>query len=66
MEKEKQLALSRMAKETKLSTALLWKLETNWIVPTLPTFSKICRVQEPNPSSKTSVANVSPLFGEHH
>jgi transcriptional regulator with XRE-family HTH domain len=40
----KRLTLSRLAAETKLSTALLSKLETNRMVPTLPTIAKICRV----------------------
>jgi transcriptional regulator with XRE-family HTH domain len=41
---EKQLTLSRLAAETNLSTALLSKLETNRMIPTLPTLAKICRV----------------------
>ena len=41
---EKQLTLSRLAAETKLSTALLSKLETNRMIPTLPTLAKICRI----------------------
>lgn len=40
----KQLTLSRLASETKLSTALLSKLETNRMIPTLQTLSKICSV----------------------
>lgn len=41
---EKRLTLSRLAAETGLSTALLSKLETDRMVPTLPTLSTICRV----------------------
>jgi transcriptional regulator with XRE-family HTH domain len=41
---QKHLTLSRLAVETGLSTALLSKLETDRMVPTLPTLSNICRV----------------------
>jgi transcriptional regulator with XRE-family HTH domain len=41
---QKHLTLSRLATETGLSTALLSKLETNKMVPTLPTLERICRV----------------------
>jgi len=41
---EKRLTLSRLGTETGLSTALLSKLESDLMVPTLGTLSKICRV----------------------
>jgi len=41
---EKRLTLSRLAGETGLSTALLSKLETDRMVPTLPTLATISRV----------------------
>ena len=41
---ENRLTLSRLAVETGLSTALLSKLETNRMIPTLPTLARICRV----------------------
>src|SRR3954452_1833502 len=41
---QKRLTLSRLAGETGLSTALLSKLETDRMVPTLPTLATICRV----------------------
>jgi transcriptional regulator with XRE-family HTH domain len=41
---QKHLTLSRLALETGLSTALLSKLETDRMIPTLPTLSNICRV----------------------
>jgi transcriptional regulator with XRE-family HTH domain len=41
---QKRLTLSRLAAETKLSTALLSKLETNRMIPTLPTLAMISRV----------------------
>lgn len=41
---EKRLTLARLASETGLSTALLSKLETDRMIPTLPTLAKICRV----------------------
>ncbi len=41
---QKGLTLSRLAKETGLSTALLSKLETDTMIPTLPTLASICRV----------------------
>lgn len=41
---QKHLTLSRLAMETGLSTALLSKLETDRMIPTLPTLSNICRV----------------------
>jgi transcriptional regulator with XRE-family HTH domain len=41
---QKRLTLSRLATETGLSTALLSKLETDRMIPTLPTLSNICRV----------------------
>lgn len=40
---EKRLTLSRLAAETGYSTALLSKLETERMVPTLPTLASICR-----------------------
>src|SRR5580692_10172384 len=40
----KRLTLSRLAVETGLSTALLSKLETDRMIPTLPTLANICRV----------------------
>lgn len=41
---QKRLTLARLASETGLSTALLSKLETDRMIPTLPTLSLICRV----------------------
>jgi len=41
---QKGLTLSRLAAETGLSTALLSKLETDHMIPTLPTLASICRV----------------------
>ena len=41
---QKRLTLSRLAAETGLSTALLSKLETDHMVPTLPTLATISRV----------------------
>ena len=41
---KKRLTLSRLGAETGLSTALLSKLETDRMVPTLPTLATICRV----------------------
>ena len=41
---QKHLTLSRLAVETNLSTALLSKLETDRMIPTLPTLANICRV----------------------
>lgn len=40
----KRLTLLRLAQETGLSTALLSKLETDRMIPTLPTLTTICRV----------------------
>ena len=40
----KRMTLSRLAAETGLSTALLSKLETERMIPTLPTLAAICRV----------------------
>lgn len=40
----KRLTLARLAAETGLSTALLSKLETERMIPTLPTLATICRV----------------------
>ncbi|MGB6974883.1 MAG: helix-turn-helix domain-containing protein [Terracidiphilus sp.] len=40
----KGLTLARLAGETGLSTALLSKLETDRMIPTLPTLALICRV----------------------
>ena len=40
----KHLTLSRLAAETGLSTALLSKLETDRMIPTLPTLANIARV----------------------
>jgi transcriptional regulator with XRE-family HTH domain len=40
----KRLTLARLAVETGLSTALLSKLETDRMIPTLPTLATICRV----------------------
>jgi len=41
---QKRLTLSRLAAETGFSTALLSKLETDRMIPTLPTLATICRV----------------------
>jgi len=41
---KKHLTLSRLAAETRLSTALLSKLETDRMIPTLPTLATIARV----------------------
>lgn len=41
---QKGLTLSRLAKETSLSTALLSKLETDTMIPTLPTLATISRM----------------------
>ena len=41
---EKRLTLARLAAETGLSTALLSKLETDRMTPTLSTMATICRV----------------------
>ena len=41
---EKRLTLARLSVETGLSTALLSKLETDRMVPTLPTLATICQV----------------------
>jgi transcriptional regulator with XRE-family HTH domain len=41
---EKRLTLARLSTETGLSTALLSKLETDRMVPTLSTLATICRV----------------------
>jgi transcriptional regulator with XRE-family HTH domain len=41
---QEHLTLSRLAAETGLSTALLSKLETDRMTPTLPTLANICRV----------------------
>jgi transcriptional regulator with XRE-family HTH domain len=41
---QKRMTLSRLAAETGLSTALLSKLETDRMVPTLPTLATISRV----------------------
>jgi len=41
---EKRLTLARLATETGLSTALLSKLETDRMLPTLSTLATICRV----------------------
>jgi transcriptional regulator with XRE-family HTH domain len=41
---QKRLTLSRLAAETGLSTALLSKLETDRMIPTLPTLATISRV----------------------
>jgi transcriptional regulator with XRE-family HTH domain len=41
---QKRLTLARLAEETGLSTALLSKLETDRMVPTLPTLATISRV----------------------
>lgn len=40
----KRLTLARLASETGLSTALLSKLETDRMIPTLPTLATICHV----------------------
>src|SRR5438270_5283811 len=40
----KRLTLSRLAAETGLSTALLSKIETERMIPTLPTLAAICRI----------------------
>lgn len=41
---QKRLTLARLAADTGLSTALLSKLETDRMIPTLPTLATICRV----------------------
>lgn len=41
---QKKMTLSRLAGETGLSTALLSKIETERMIPTLPTLASICRV----------------------
>jgi transcriptional regulator with XRE-family HTH domain len=41
---QKRLTLARLAAETRLSTALLSKLETDRMIPTLPTLATISRV----------------------
>ena len=41
---QKGLALSRLATATGLSTALLSKVETDRMIPTLPTLASLCRV----------------------
>src|SRR5665213_1966378 len=41
---KKHMTLSRLATETGLSTALLSKLETDRMIPTLPTLATIARV----------------------
>jgi transcriptional regulator with XRE-family HTH domain len=41
---QKGLTLSRLAAETELSTALLSKLETDRMIPTLQTLVRLCRV----------------------
>ncbi len=41
---QKRLTLSRLAAETGLSTALLSKLETDRMIPTLPTLATISRI----------------------
>ncbi|HEV2324515.1 MAG TPA: XRE family transcriptional regulator, partial [Terracidiphilus sp.] len=41
---QKKLTLSRLSAETRLSTALLSKLETDRMIPTLPTLAAISRV----------------------
>src|SRR5208283_3793493 len=41
---QKRLTLARLAAETGLSTALLSKLETDRMIPTLPTLATISRV----------------------
>ena len=43
LRQEKHLTLSRLAAETGLSTALLSKLETGSLVPTLATLARLCR-----------------------
>jgi len=43
LRQEKRLTLSQLGTGTGLSTALLSKLESNIMIPTLPTLSKICR-----------------------
>src|SRR5271169_5376436 len=40
----KRLTLARLAAETELSTALLSKLETDRMIPTLPTLAAISRI----------------------
>lgn len=41
---EKHLTLSRLAAETGLSTALLSKLETERLIPTLSTLARLCQI----------------------
>ena len=45
---QKKMTLSRLAEETGLSTALLSKIETERMIPTLPTLASICRVHGVN------------------
>jgi transcriptional regulator with XRE-family HTH domain len=65
---EKRLTLARLATETGLSTALLSKLETDRMMPTLSTLATICRVygvglghffQEPREHSLSITRKVS-------
>ena len=44
LRQEKRLTLSQLGAATGLSTALLSKLESDLMIPTLPTLAKICRV----------------------
>ena len=43
LRQEKRVTLARLAIETGLSTALLSKLETDRMLPTLPTLARICK-----------------------
>jgi transcriptional regulator with XRE-family HTH domain len=43
LRQQKRFTLSQLGAETGFSTALLSKLESNVMIPTLPTLSKICR-----------------------
>ena len=65
---EKRLTLARLSAETGLSTALLSKLETDRMVPTLSTLATICRIygvgmghffSEPSEHSLSVTRNVS-------
>src|ERR1700678_3875841 len=69
---QKRLTLSRLAAETGLSTALLSKLETDRMIPTLPTLATISRVYGvgmshffPEPAQHTlSITRKAHLQGE--
>jgi transcriptional regulator with XRE-family HTH domain len=69
---QKRLTLARLATETGLSTALLSKLETDRMVPTLPTLATISRVYGvgmsyffAEPARHTLSITRKALFGAH-